>query len=155
MFKFLNGFRGIAALAVCFTHARYYYLSSHRIKLQADSFHHIGEQAVLAFYTLSAFLLSYRFLIDWQKLKNWKSTNQVSGIVNFKWELYELAKFFIRRVFRIYPAYFTTLLFIASNDITRKSYEWGAKDLFWGHFTMRHTKHNLWTVPVEFGVFAI
>jgi peptidoglycan/LPS O-acetylase OafA/YrhL len=142
MFPFLNGLRGVAALAVCYTHA------NHLFPLRNDAYHHIGEQAVLLFFVLSSFLLSYRFLIDWKRLQDWKEEKKLPWY-HWSWELREVAKYFLRRFFRIYPAYFTTCLFIASNNITKQGYKWGTKDLLGQHLILRHTKHNLWTVPVE------
>jgi peptidoglycan/LPS O-acetylase OafA/YrhL len=148
MYPYLNGLRGVAALAVCYTHA------NHKMNLRNDAWHHIGEQAVLLFFVLSSFLLSFRFLVEWKKLKEYKADQNIPWYV-ISWEIREIVKYTIRRFFRIYPAYFTTCLFIASNDITRAGYEWGSDSLLGQHLLLRHTKHNLWTVPVEVSFYFL
>lgn len=105
--KFLQGIRGAAAIAVVYTHC------NNILAPINNSFHHIGEQAVLCFYTLSAFLLTWRLLCDWHKLCLFCRENKVDGKDRFFYKFIEICKYALRRFFRIYPAYFVCVCAIA------------------------------------------
>ncbi|KAJ3333796.1 hypothetical protein HDU91_002848, partial [Kappamyces sp. JEL0680] len=117
-----------------------------------DAWHHIGEQAVQAFFVLSAFLLSWRFLQDWHRVKEARRKNPA---LSYIWECYEVVKYFIRRFFRIYPSYFVCVLLISYSPFLQDLYEWKGQKLFWQHVYLNKSTHNLWTVPVECSYYLV
>ena len=127
-FKFLQGIRGAACIAVVYTHC------CNILAPANNSFHHIGEQGVLCFYTLSAFLLSWRLLQDWDSLQIWirNHHNKLSTNHHYKlstasrWKLcwIELVKYLARRFFRVYPSYIVLVCCIASSSWLQSVYEW-------------------------------
>jgi peptidoglycan/LPS O-acetylase OafA/YrhL len=126
MFKFLSGFRGIAAIAVVYTHCMDLVQPSHATAITIfdpynDAWHHIGEQAVIAFFVLSSFLLTWRFLDGWHRVKQQRIQNPT---LSYRWEAYEFVKYLIRRFFRIYPSYFILVVLISQSSWLQEVYEW-------------------------------
>ncbi|CAG8680164.1 8883_t:CDS:2, partial [Racocetra fulgida] len=59
---FLDGFRGLAALSVLWAHSQAMYP-----RLDFNTFDYMGFYGVIMFFVLSAFLLTFRSLLDWEK----------------------------------------------------------------------------------------
>jgi peptidoglycan/LPS O-acetylase OafA/YrhL len=90
----LDEFRAVAAILVYFHHLEYYKMhEGFSSLLRIDSLHpfiqHAGRNAVIAFFVLSGFLITYLLLREKEK----------TGTINVK-------AFYIRRVLRIWPLYF-------------------------------------------------
>jgi peptidoglycan/LPS O-acetylase OafA/YrhL len=95
----LNGIRAIAALAVVVLHTCF---SLKNINLHAALFgrdangnptdYFFGQYAVSIFFVLSGFLITYLLLLE-------KDKNDIS-----------IKKFYLRRIFRIWPLYYTFML---------------------------------------------
>jgi len=102
-FQYLDSLRGLLCLNVVLIHA------GQLITIQSSSlkyyFHTTLAFAVPGFFLLSAFLLTYRLLLE---LFNFKSTDirSISKI---------LTKYSIRRFFRIYPLLIIFIVFIKLN----------------------------------------
>jgi peptidoglycan/LPS O-acetylase OafA/YrhL len=93
-FYCLDELRAIAALLVYFHHAESYKSAEGRFSLLDINFFRIfienlGRNAVIAFFVLSGFLITFLLLTEKQK----------TGTVNVK-------AFYIRRILRIWPLYF-------------------------------------------------
>ncbi|CAG8780996.1 20717_t:CDS:2, partial [Dentiscutata erythropus] len=73
---FLDGFRGVAALCVVYAHTQIY-----NQRLAFRTFDIFGYYGVITFFVLSAFLLTFRTLLDWEryheKREEKKDTNSV------------------------------------------------------------------------------
>ncbi|CAG8778882.1 2136_t:CDS:2, partial [Racocetra persica] len=59
---FLDGFRGLAALSVLWAHSQAMYP-----RLDFNTFDYMGFYGVIMFFVLSAFLLTFRSLLEWEK----------------------------------------------------------------------------------------
>ncbi|CAG8807452.1 28756_t:CDS:2, partial [Dentiscutata erythropus] len=67
-FKFLDGIRGAAALSVVYSHSQTLY----KQVLPFTTFTMLGFDPVHCFFVLSAFLLTFRALMDWEQYyENW------------------------------------------------------------------------------------
>ena len=88
-FGALDGLRGIAVLIVFMSHTSGRDMSLHKL-LQ---FHGIGHVGVYLFFCLSAYLL-------------------VGKILNTELKANDIKKFFIKRIFRIWPLYFTVITIV-------------------------------------------
>jgi peptidoglycan/LPS O-acetylase OafA/YrhL len=91
--KGLSEIRGIAALLVLFSHIDQFHEVLH---LNSIGFSETGiaGHAVTIFFTLSGFLITHLLLIEDKK------NNEI-----------HIKKFYIRRILRIWPAYYLTILF--------------------------------------------
>ena len=88
-FKFLDSARGIAALMVFGSH----YIARHfQDKMNVHYFFFLfnGNDAVAFFFVLSGFVLSYKYIVLGKDL--------------------DVKKFYVARVFRLFPAYFLIIL---------------------------------------------
>ena len=97
-FKGLNELRAIAALAVLFHHVELFknkegFSSLLNFKYSSYLISHIGRNGVNLFFVLSGFLITFLLLQE-------KENN--STIM--------LKKFFLRRIFRIWPLYYFILI---------------------------------------------
>jgi len=99
-FQHLDSLRGLLCLNVVLIHAGQ--LLSVQSTLLKQYFNKTLDFAVPGFFLLSAFLLTYRLLLE---LFNYKLTE-------FKSIIKLLAKYAIRRFFRIYPLLFIFIVFI-------------------------------------------
>ena len=94
----LNELRALAALLVIFHHIELFKKSDH-INSLVDSFYfsyfieRIGKNGVFLFFVLSGFLITYLLLHEKEKLKR-----------------ISLKKFYFRRIYRIWPLYYVTLV---------------------------------------------
>ena len=115
----LNGLRAIAALAVVFAHTtaglKEFGLNPYIFGINKDGYPkstHLAGFGVSLFFALSGFLITYLLLLEKRRSK------------------IAIGKFYIRRVLRIWPLYFTYLLVailvavtLLNQDI-RHSYRW-------------------------------
>jgi peptidoglycan/LPS O-acetylase OafA/YrhL len=87
--KFLDSARGIAALMVFFSH---FIARTFQDKINVHYFFFVfnGNDAVSFFFVLSGFVLSYKYIILNKPL--------------------DIKQFYVNRVFRLFPAYFLTVL---------------------------------------------
>ncbi|CAG8564454.1 8124_t:CDS:2, partial [Gigaspora rosea] len=60
---FLDGIRGIAALSVVHEHSQ----RTYKLSLPITTFYNSGYLGVRCFFVLSAFLLTYRSMLDWER----------------------------------------------------------------------------------------
>ncbi|CAG8711936.1 20501_t:CDS:2 [Cetraspora pellucida] len=60
---FLDGIRGVAALCVIYEHSQRFYNQS----LPFTTFNYVGYLGVRCFFVLSAFLLTFRSMMDWER----------------------------------------------------------------------------------------
>jgi peptidoglycan/LPS O-acetylase OafA/YrhL len=143
---FLDGYRGFLALTVFIDHFFWVYVY---VPKGVDKF---GEYIILrgtsmnvgvpGFFVLSAFLLTYRLLIDFERAhKN-------------KMLLLQIAKYFIRRFFRIYLVFaiFWTMLCIDMNfgaNLIRGYKQNNYNDYLSGLFLFSNGNGHLWTIPCE------
>lgn len=136
---YLDAARGIAALMVAAYHFIYWkYGSETWIKLLSCIFN--GSDAVSFFFVLSGFVLSFKYIVLQQTL--------------------DIRKFYVTRVFRIWPAFFVTLIICTvywhrgNFDLTRF---WEIfflnKDQFWEEALLfrGHTQYFVagWTLSIE------
>ncbi|CAG8668562.1 4771_t:CDS:2 [Cetraspora pellucida] len=68
---FLDGFRGVAALCVVWAHTQTIFGQ----RLDFNSFDYVGFYGVIMFFVLSAFLLTFRMLLDWEQYHEKKEKN--------------------------------------------------------------------------------
>ncbi|KAJ3285813.1 hypothetical protein HK104_009327, partial [Borealophlyctis nickersoniae] len=61
---FLDGLRGLSALAVVYSHS-----GRDEYNNGGETFRWVGANAVHAFFVLSAYLLTYRSCVQWLKLR--------------------------------------------------------------------------------------
>ena len=97
-FNGLNELRAFAAVSVIFYHIEFLKRGEHVINLFESSFFHyfierLGRNGVNLFFVLSGFLITYLLLKEKEKYKT----------ILFK-------KFFLRRIFRIWPLYYLVLM---------------------------------------------
>ena len=97
-FENLDGLRAIAAIAVIFTHLSYFIQPKSAFETLIKGVISIGgmggKLGVIFFFILSGFLITYLLFEERKK----------TGEVN-------ILKFYVRRILRIWPLYFFTLLF--------------------------------------------
>ena len=142
-FELLDGFRGILAISVVLQHnAQHRWSKSpgeYRIFLDVGS-----NFGVISFFLLSAFLLTYKLLANFN--------NSQSGFMNnFK----IFSKYIIRRFFRIYIPYFILCCFLQSRLATSPSI---IKYNPWINlitFYYLDGNHHLWTVIHEIKYYFI
>ncbi|CAG8594728.1 15912_t:CDS:2, partial [Gigaspora rosea] len=152
---FLDGIRGAAALSVVFSHSQTLY----KQVLPFTTFTMIGFDAVHCFFVLSAFLLTFRALMDWEKYyENWIEQNFVE-----KGMLYDRIlddddhtaikfwlKYFFRRIMRVYPTYAIVLLSIVFIDPIGKAYYNAIKTSnLLQHLTLQSAEFIFWSIPPE------
>ena len=96
-FENLDGLRALAAFSVIFTHLSYFILPDSKLKFGLKaifSFGGVGGRlGVIFFFILSGFLITYLLFTEQEFSKN-----------------IQIGKFYIRRVLRIWPLYFITLI---------------------------------------------
>ncbi|CAG8755640.1 6568_t:CDS:2, partial [Dentiscutata erythropus] len=74
---FLDGIRGAAALGVVYAHCRFY-----GQVLAFNTFDIFGYYGVITFFVLSAFLLTFRTLLDWERYhEKREETNATNSVV--------------------------------------------------------------------------
>jgi len=121
--KSLHGLRGIAVIYVLVSH-----LGNAGLFLSPLHHNAIGKVGVWIFFALSAFLLTHNMV---ERLKGQRLGVEV------------IVRFFIHRVFRIYPLYITVLLLHVLSE-----------DLSWSecarHILLLDGRGELWAIPVEF-----
>jgi peptidoglycan/LPS O-acetylase OafA/YrhL len=103
----LTGIRGVAALSVVFLH-QCSFDHGQRVMGGWDTWTEFGHVAVILFFVLSAFLLTYRGLYDIKRESDVKYINVMGRrvpVLSLRWISY-----FIRRLFRIYPCYLLTVI---------------------------------------------
>ncbi|KAI8908519.1 acyltransferase 3 [Gorgonomyces haynaldii] len=147
-YLFLDGIRGLAAIFVICGHTSNFHWPEFNIFTQWAS------PSVPVFFALSSFLLQYRFLKDWHKLKTWRQQNPNA---TYLWEGLELFKYLIRRVMRIIPLYFLVASFACLTEFGQDAYfrhMYGRLD-WWQHITMQRAVHVFWTIPVEFQYYMV
>lgn len=120
----LNGIRGLAFLMVLISHLSNYYGSI----LQG-----IGKVGVWLFFVLSAYLLTFYFLSNKDKISS----------------KYEWANYLLRRFFRIIPLYILVLYIYLYNEylINRTN--------ILNHLLLKEGAGHLWTIPTEFKFYLI
>jgi peptidoglycan/LPS O-acetylase OafA/YrhL len=157
----LSGLRGVAALAVIYLHQNAH---SHGQENMGgwDTWHEFGHMAVIFFFVLSAFLLTYRGLHDIKRASDVKYVtiaNTRVPVLSLRWISY-----FVRRLFRIYPCYMVTVMmamfvrrFRAGSDeyygqayyydfATEKPLE---PNQLLDFALLRNVKSLFWTIPPE------
>lgn len=110
----IDGIRGLAVLLVVADHTGAFYQSGQ------------GGAGVWLFYVLSGFLL----------------TNIMCSKLPESLTHIQLVKYFIRRIFRILPLYYTILLF--KFIFKGKNFQW-----FFRHITFQQADGHFWSIPQE------
>lgn len=149
-FKSLNSLRFFAALLVLFHHSETMKIKYHLFNLNEFSFFNNGNNAVLFFFVLSGFLITYLLLKEDNKNKT----------INVK-------RFYLKRVLRIWPIYFlliilgTICLPLILNKFSPHLYEfpysfnqsWYYFFFFFPCLVLYHFGHHilepLWSIGVE------
>lgn len=159
----LTGMRGASALIVIFAHCIELGRDTFNI---SQSFQPAGTLSVDFFFVLSAFLLTYRAFCELMPLPKGQpqqeaqylplatepdSEEQVMPNSNLKMPTrHSILDYAIRRLFRVYPAYFVTLLLpgITPYPATFK--------LFWERALFLNTDYfHLWTIRIELLYYAM
>jgi len=134
----LDGLRGLAVLLVLLSHA-----SNVQIFLWPGlDFRGTGRAGVFLFFVLSAYLLTAQFLdSDPRALRGWRP-----------W-----VRYVVRRLLRIYPAYFVCLfLHLALKDEIRiQELQHWTLGTVGEHLAMIRAELHFWTVPVEVGYYLV
>ncbi len=140
-FDFLDAYRGIAILAVVCQHAEEF--------TTKEKTYNGGGFGVPAFFQLSAFLLTYRMLVQYEK-------NKARGeIKNLKLTL----KYFVIRFCRIYLTYlaFCAIHLVYDAVLLGPKYDNLVIHIFYMVFLridqLDYRLGHLWTLPVEVGLF--
>jgi peptidoglycan/LPS O-acetylase OafA/YrhL len=126
--KSLHGLRGIAVLYVLISH-----LGNAGLSLSSLPHNAIGKVGVWIFFVLSAFLLTH---------------NMTARLKRDGSQIGEIGKFFIHRIFRIYPLYLVVLLL----HVLSANLSWTG---FAGHVFLREGKGELWAIPIEFVYYSV
>jgi len=148
-FQHLDSLRGLLCLNVVLVHAEQ--LLPIQSKLLKQYFDKTEIFAVPGFFLLSAFLLTYRLLLE---LFNYKLTE-------FKPIFKLLAKYAIRRFFRIYPLFFIFIVFIKclifASPQDAKFYVGINRTPLLKMVLIDQTMggSHLWTIPVEINYYFI
>lgn len=121
----LEGLRGVAVLLVLVSH---FVIVPH---LTQFDFLKLGFWGVNIFYVLSGFLITELLLID---IDNGKPTGQL------------LKGFYYRRVLRIFPIYYLTILFVYVFDIGN------TRDVIWYAITYTYNLANVWNGTFSFPI---
>ncbi len=95
----LNGLRAILATSVIFFHTEPFKKFMHWKVLPLKTFAICGDVAVTGFFVLSGFLITYLLLQEQNRNIQMNSIRLVS-----------VSKFYLRRIFRIWPLYFFIIL---------------------------------------------
>ncbi len=140
-FDFLDTFRGLAAVSVMVGHAFYHYAGF--------SFMSGFYFGVIAFFLLSAFLLTYRLIIQYE-----------AANFNFRKILQITINYFITRFFRIYVTFvifcfiYGILEYLIFGDTDQAKFLIGAimlnrNIITSGGFAGDAKYGHLWTIPIE------
>ena len=134
-FDFLDGYRGLMAWSVVLEH----FVGFNNLVGDYEIVHRFGVfTGVTGFFILSSFLLTYRLLTE---LQNAKSIKEVFLII---------AKYFIRRFFRVYAVFF---IFSFANQYILENLKCPNRAKFnsvYDLVTLGNTGSNhLWTIPIE------
>ncbi len=143
---FLDGYRGFLAIAVV---AEHFAVGLNKDKaLDYKIFEGLGINiGVLGFFMLSAFLLTYRLLIDFDK----QSTS--------RFHLLKLCQYFIRRFFRIYLTF--QIFWLIFHQLTPKTIGSialgkGIRVPYMYGVTLYSTGYShLWTIPIEIRYYFV
>jgi peptidoglycan/LPS O-acetylase OafA/YrhL len=138
----LDGLRAIAVLAVLYTHfvpQRYWLFSTYW-----------GEQGVRMFFVLSGFLIT-EILFRLSEAGGDQGTE--------RWR--RLGTFYARRILRLTPAFYATLLLMAAFDVpnTRQTFWWHVAYLSNVEFAItdswQEAVGHFWTLAVEFQFYLV
>ncbi|RIB04685.1 hypothetical protein C2G38_2283386 [Gigaspora rosea] len=133
---FLDGIRGIAALAIVYEHSQKYYKQS----LTFDMFNLAGQLGIEIPSTKTKYNICYKFL-SYVQLKIW---------INCQIAMKLWLKFFLRRFMRIYPPYAILLPVIAYNDFVKRAYYSQIHPSNLGsHLFLQTAEFTFWTIPPE------
>ena len=140
-FDFLDSYRGLAAISVAFSHA-IFHLGDFPIM---DGFYF----GVISFYLLSAFLLTYRLVIQYD-----------SAGFDIRFIIRITINYFITRFFRIYVTYvifcfiYGVLEYLIFGDTDQVKILIGAVLLNKDYILSNNNRHgHLWTIPTEVKLF--
>ncbi|GAA5218523.1 acyltransferase family protein [Corallincola platygyrae] len=141
----LDGLRGMAVLLVILSHTS----NADQQIVSWLNFSGIGKSGVFLFFTLSAFLLTYPFVVKGKE-----------ALTRF-----QLANYFVRRFFRIYPLYF---LYLLAAVVSTAMIGWWltpdkpfgiplSMDLagMWRHLSLQEGKGVTWSIAVEFQFYFV
>jgi len=124
----LDGLRGMACLMVLFNH-----YSEIPFFDSIDS----GKSGVALFFTLSGFLMAYHYMPGIPSIRYWGA-------------------FFVRRFFRIYPAFFITLLALGLvhgiSGFAARMFTWNTVI---NHWLMLSSINRFWFVREEFSFYLL
>ncbi|KAJ3269830.1 hypothetical protein HDV01_000878 [Terramyces sp. JEL0728] len=133
-FLYLDGIRGLAAFTVVLEHAGYT----------------VPENAVDAFFVLSAFLLTVILYTKAEKL--------LKNNANIKQWLWMLLDYFIRRFLRVYPGFLVTAIMVSTLTYRQQQEAWflnGHGYDLWQVITFDYRPHVFWTLPVEMEYYFV
>ncbi len=133
---FLDGLRGFASICVVYGH-----LSMHMLGYRMETtFDPMAGYGVTIFFVLSAFLLTVGGAAEWDALRQREYK---------KWEPAQLwGRYFVRRIFRIYPAYLYVVL-IATYVVPLAYLNELRPDMLFGNLTLSEAHWILWAIPIE------
>lgn len=154
----LTGLRGISALMVIVQHSLEVGPTKFAI---SPSFLVAGDMSVYFFFVLSGFLLTYRAYCEILLAPKTKQSPNGSLLANIEVEYEQIPHpnlvmptkmsllfYFIRRIFRIYPAYALILLFSEGKPYPNPTAR------FWKRLFMLNTEYSyFWTIRVEMACY--
>jgi len=133
---FLDGLRGFASICVVYGH-----LSMHMLGYRPEySFDKMAGYGVTIFFVLSAFLLTIGAGAEWSALSERAHTKADTAKL---W-----GRYFVRRFFRIYPAYFYVVL-LATYAVPLAYLNMERPDMLFGNLTLSEAHWILWAIPIE------
>lgn len=142
-----TGLRGLACIVVVLDHCTTLGLGG------ARSLEHSGGMAVLFFFLLSGYLLMKRGLLEIRPTRE----AVPNRFLNMK-----LIYYLVRRIFRMYPAFFVALVgyycmssyMIAYNiELLSHAEEWRVQ--VWNTLVLRDSETHMWTIKIELIFYVI
>ena len=143
-FLFLDSFRGLMAIIICIAHVQKYLGNPNKDDIMDTAQKLATPLGLPGFFILSSFLLTYRFLAE---------VSNSNAFVISKTLFLIIAKYFIRRFFRIYIVFF---IYCTIWTVMPKFYEGSLRDHMlpaWASWfeliTLSKSGRHLWTISIE------
>ena len=149
-FEFLDSFRGLMAIIICIAHIQKDLGNTNKDDLMDTAQKLATPLSLPGFFILSSFLLTYRLMSE---------VSNIKGPVFSKKLVLILAKYFIRRFFRIYVVLF---IYCTIWTLTPRFYEGKLRDMMlpaWASWyeilSLTKSGRHLWTISIEIYYYFI